>query len=425
LQRLKSRYRLDKAKRISQLQQLSLIQYHAAQQMIANDPHRFKVVCCGRKFGKTRFGGREIIERMSKGQKTASLAPVYEDTRVIWDDLTATLPSEMIKHQDASRLKMTLYTGGTYQGWSMDGGAINKVRPHSYDFILIDEAAFVINLLLNWQKVLRATLAARQGEAWFLSTPDGFNDFHTLAQRGIDPTQRDWAYFNFPTSSNPHIPPEEIEEARRDLPERIFNQEFLAMFLKDGSGVFRGVVDVATAPMDAVYVPGGRYVVGVDWGKQNDFTVIVVFDLIEKCVVSIDRFNQIGYHFQRERLKIMLDKWKPIDALIEENSIGDPNIEMLERDGIRVTPFNTTGISKPPLIEQLSLAIEKQTIRLMPDPVLLNEMNAYTMKRTATGKWAYDAPSGGHDDTVIALALAYEAALRNQSIGVPQWMKDY
>lgn len=425
MQRLKSQYRLGKAKRISQLQQLPLIAYHPAQQIIADDTHRFKVVCCGRKTGKTRLGGREIVERMMRGQRCASLAPSYEETRMIWDDLMQTLPSDLIQHQDASRLKLTLTTVGSYQAWSMDGKSVNKARPHSYDFILVDEAAFVPNLLDHWQKVLRATLARYQGEAWFLSTPDGFNDFHTLASKGLDPSDTEWAYFNFPTSANPHIPLEEIEAAKRDLPERTFRQEFLAEFILDGSGVFRGVSAIATAPMNTVPVSGMRYVIGVDWGKSSDFTVFIVFCVETMQMVAMDRMNTIDYHFQRERLKIIINRWKPVMTMVEQNSIGETNIEELRRDGVSVTPFNTTAQSKPPLIEDLSIAIEKGKIEIMPDPVLLNEMNAYSMKRTATGRWQYDAPSSGHDDTVMALAIAYNAALMSQSRGLPSWVLDH
>jgi hypothetical protein len=425
LQRLKLKYRLDKAKRLSQLQQLPLIQYHTAQETIASDPHRFKVVCCGRKFGKTRFTGRELIERMMRGQRVASLAPVYEDTRVIWDDLVSTLPPELIKHQDASRLKLTLVTEGSYQAWSMDAGAVNKVRPHSYDFIAIDEAAFVPNLLDAWHAVLRPTLARYQGEALFLSTPNGFGDFHTLSQKGIDPTESEWAYFHYPTSSNPHIPALEIEAARRELPERIFRQEYLAEFIADGSGVFRGVSKISTSPMHQGPLPGFKYVLACDWGRMNDFTVIIAFCVETMQMVAIDRFNRIDWFFQRERLKTMIDRWHPVMVLAEENSIGDTQISELQREGLNITGFQTTGISKPPLIEQLALAIEQERITIQPDPVLLNELNAYTMKRSATGRWQYEAPSGGHDDTVIALALAYDAVLRNQASGSLEWLSDW
>jgi hypothetical protein len=153
--------------------------------------------------------------------------------------------------------------------------------------------------------------------------------------------------------------------------------------------------------------------------------VFIVFCVETKEMVAIERFNRIDYHFQRERLKVLIDRWKPTVNLIEENSIGDINIEELRRDGIRVTAFNTNGESKPALIEELSVAIEKQRLTIMPDPVLLNEMNAYTMKRTATGRWQYNAPSGGHDDTVMALALAYNAALRSRGNQLPSWVEDY
>jgi hypothetical protein len=76
------------------------------------------------------------------------------------------------------------------------------------------------------------------------------NYFHALTRRAED-TTGNWAHHHAPTLANPHIAPEEIEEARRSLPERVFAQEYLAQFLEDGGGVFRRVtaaVDTSLAP---------------------------------------------------------------------------------------------------------------------------------------------------------------------------------
>ena len=72
--------------------------------------------------------------------------------------------------------------------------------------------------------------------------------------------------------------------------------------------------------------------------------------------------------------------------------------------------FTTTARSKPPLIEGLVKAIEDRELRLLEDEVLLNELEAYAFTTTRYGGIQYGAPPGGHDDTVIALALAWQAA---------------
>ena len=75
-----------------------------------------------------------------------------------------------------------------------------------------------------------------------------------------------------------------------------------------------------------------------------------------------------------------------------------------------VRPFVTTAKSKPPLIESLALAIERRDIRLLNDPVLLNELENYALERLPGGAYRYGAPPGSHDDTVIATALAWHGS---------------
>ncbi len=95
--------------------------------------------------------------------------------------------------------------------------------------------------------------------------------------------------------------------------------------------------------------------------------------------------------------------------LAEENSIGSVNIEALQAEGLPVRGFMTTSKSKAPLIDGLALAMEKEEIVLLNDPVLKHELMAYEMKRNSMG-WSYGAPSGSHDDTVIATALSLWAS---------------
>lgn len=397
---------------------------HPAQWVIRNSPARFKVIACGRRWGKTLLITDMGAEALADGKRVAYFNLSYRQGREVWERFKS-LMSPIVKHKDENERRIETITGGILDMWSLDNEETAKnSRGRKYDMVLIDEAAHIPILLSVWNKVIRPMLSDTQGSALFASSPNGLNDFYTLFQRGQDPLAKEWAAFHYPTSSNPHILLSEIEAARQEISEQAFNQEYLALFIADGAGVFRGLSHVLTAPLESAPVPGMRYVTGIDWGKQNDFTVIVVMDVVSRQMVAMDRFYQIDWHFQRERLKAMIARWSPVYNLVEENSIGGPNIEALQRDGVPVTPFKTTSESKRPLIENLSLAIEQQRISLPDNPVLVNELQAYGMKRTATGNWQYGAPSGGHDDTVMALALAYEALLRNQSTGVPSWMKD-
>jgi hypothetical protein len=398
---------------------------HQAQQTIRASKARFRVLACGRRFGKTLLITDEGLESLAMGDRVAYFNLSYKQGREVWESFKR-LAAPIIKRKDENERRIETITGGILDMWSLDNEkTAENALGRYYDKVLFDEAARVPNLLTVWDKTISPMLMDTGGEALFASSPNGLNDFYTLFQRGNDPLFPDWKSFHYPTSANPYIRPEEIEAARREKTAQAFAQEIEAAFLADGSGVFRGVSKVTTAPMNAVPMPGFKYVCGIDWGRSQDFTVIVVFCVETMEMVAIDRFNQIEYAFQRERLKTVIQRWQPVMSLVETNSIGEVNIEELRRDGIEVTSFTTTANSKPPLIEELAIAVEKGKITLMPDPVLLNEMNAFTMTRGATGRPSYSAPSGGHDDTVIALALAYDAALRNQASGSLEWLGDF
>jgi hypothetical protein len=193
---------------------------------------------------------------------------------------------------------------------------------------------------------------------------------------------------------------------RQTMPERIYAQEILATFLDDAGGVFRGVINSATASISKPE-DGKQYVYGVDWGKHNDYTVIVVLDPDTKKQVYLDRFNQIDYHLQTSRLKSICEQYKPLEIIAERNSMGEPLIEHLQRESLPVSPFTTTNASKAQAVESLSMAFERNQIEVINDPDMIAELQAYEATRLPSGMLRYSAPNGLHDDCVMALALAW------------------
>jgi hypothetical protein len=233
----------------------------------------------------------------------------------------------------------------------------------------------------------------------FISTPKGRNWFWRLWQKGQG-DDKDWKSWRLPTGDNPYIHPDEIEAARETLPELTFEQEYLAVFLEHEGAVFRNIDACMDAPKTAPKDHEGHtIIVGVDWGKQNDFTAISIGCVDCKMELDKDRFREIDYAFQRKRLGVLYEKWKPTVILAEQNAMGDPIIEQLQRDGLPARPFQTTASTKPQLIENLAW-------QFMDDPVWRGELEAYERKVSpVTGRSQYSAPEGMHDDTVIARAL--------------------
>ena len=373
---------------------------------VVSESRRFNVVDCGRRFGKTMLGVNRCAETLRQGQPAAWFAPTYKLMIDVWADMAEKMHDE-IARLNKTEMRIEFNNGAVFDMWTLDNPDAGRGR--KYKRVVIDEAAMVRNFMKAWTAGIRPTLTDLRGDAWFFSTPKGHNGFWQLYQLGLDPNQTDWACWQMPTAANPYIDPSEIEAARQMLPERIFAQEYLAEFLEDGGGVFRNVRAAATSEpgQKPVFNPT---VIGVDWGKHEDFTVLTVIDTIRRCVVEVDRFNQIDYSVQTQRLKTLTAKWRPHAIVAERNSIGEPLIEQLIMDGLPVQPFTTTNASKQAIIDGLALAFERNELAILPDETMIGELQAYSMERLPSGLLRYSAPEGMHDDCVMSLALAWYGA---------------
>ncbi len=367
-------------------------------------PARFKVVACGRRWGKTELGKVALLDCARRGGFGWWIAPTYAMADEVWRSLKGTLDG-VWTDKDEQRRRIELPGGGVIQVRS--GHEPDALRGVGLDLAVLDEAAFLPEEV--WTGAVRPALSDRQGRALLLSTPNGLNWFHRLYQRGLDPLAEDWASFHAPTAANPLIRPEEIDAARLEMPERWFRQEYLAEFIEDAGLLFRGIETVCTAQPGSPR-PGARYAAGIDWGRVDDYTAFAVIDVEARTLVALDRFRQVSWAQQRDRLRALVERWHPEVIWAEANSIGSVNIEALQAAGLPVRPFQTTASSKGPLVESLALAIERGQIALLDDPVLRGELAAFSLERLPSGLYRYGAASGAHDDTVIAVALAWHAA---------------
>lgn len=394
---------------------VTLPKLHSGQRQVWECAARFNVLACGRRWGKTRLGALRCVTTGLRGGRAWWVAPSYPMSTVGWRLIKYL--SRQISGMDKREVdRLIVYPGGgEVQVKSADNP--DSLRGEGLNFLIMDECAFIKEMA--WAEALRPALSDRRGGAMFISTPKGRNWFWRLWQMGQDPHQTEWHAWRFPTADNPYILPSEIEAARQLLPERIFAQEYLAEFLEDSGSVFRHVMDAATATEQAEAQEGHEYVIGVDWGKHNDFTVLAVIDGTTHGMAYMDRFNQIDYQLQIGRLRAVVDRFRPTSIVAELNAMGEPLVEQLSREGMPVIGFTTTNASKMQVIDALSLAFEQSDLRILPDPVLIGELQAYEMERLPSGVFRYNAPEGMHDDTVMALALSWHAIVAKPWRDIP------
>ena len=379
---------------------------HPKQKIIHDCKARFRALCTGRRFGKSVLASREAIFNLFvENQRGWIVAPNYELCKKVFREIIIILnthfPKYILKQSEANNY-IKLVTGSELVGKSADNPV--SLLGEGLDFLIIDEAASIKKEV--WQEYLRPTLADKEGWALFISTPKGKNWFYEEFVRGQDRKIKDIQSWNFLTSDNPYIPREEIKQAKRTLPERVFLQEFQGVFIEDIGGVFRGVRDCISGRLEEPD-PNRSYVMGVDLAKYQDFTVVIVMDKVNKQVVHFDRFHELDWNFQKNKIAHIIRRYNNAECIIDATGIGDPIFDDLNRLGLNIKPYKISGTSKKPLIENLSLNIQDANIHYPDIPELINELNIYAYKQNpATGHTSYSAPEGYHDDIVIALALA-------------------
>jgi len=374
---------------------IPLPELHPTQRQVMNQPARLKVLACGRRWGKTTLGIETAIDVALRSGVVWWVAPSYRMAVLVWRELKRILVEAHTEKNEIEHY-LELPTGGSITVRSADNP--DSLRGAGLDYVILDECALIAEDA--WQAALRPALADRNGGALLISTPKGHNWFWRMFHSG------EAQVYQFPTSSNPFIAASEIEAARASLPERVFAQEFEALFIDDAGGVFRRVVEAATMH-EQDRIDGHMYIAGVDVAQAVDFTVCSVIDVMTKQQVYQDRFNRVDYSVLEDRLTATYRRYGLTTMIVESNSIGQPVIENLIRRGLNITPFVTTSATKDAIIRQLQSAFEHGDIIILNDGTLVNELQAFESQRSTSGLFRYSAPIGMHDDCVMALALAW------------------
>lgn len=219
---------------------------HDGQRQALHRFGRFNVLACGRRFGKTVLAKFLIMQAFSEQKRVAYYVPssaYYDD---VWRDITDMLqPFIQVRLLKVRQDRKTIESRTNDACIHLHSNVAKEAgRGKEYDRIVVDEAAFCQNLKYSWEYVMRATLIDRIGDAYFLCSPNGIdNYFYTLSTREKE-GREGWTFTSFPTWENPRIPISEIESYKLDLPEKVYLQEIAAQFVDTtGAGFFYELTD--------------------------------------------------------------------------------------------------------------------------------------------------------------------------------------
>lgn len=326
------------------------VKLHPGQYKVAKSPARFKVIVAGRRWGKSVLSRMWLLKQALDNPGTYWIvAPTYGQGKEIhWKQgLLNEIPGYMVKSKNEQDLEMLLINGSRIAIRSAENP--DRLRGVKLRALVVDEIASIRNWKWLWEEVLRATLTDYKAPVLFISTPAGYNHFFDLYQMGVkgsDVYDENFESFRFTSYDNPHIPPEEIDNARDQLTEETFLQEYMAEFK-----TFTGLVYKEFARETHVIKPfpiprHWRLYRGMDFGSNNPTVCVwVALDDDDNMWVIDEHYEQaetIDFHAGQINAKTN----RPVAA-----TYGDPTgnqwIREFGKRGVHISKANKeTGTTR-------------------------------------------------------------------------------
>lgn len=277
---------------------------------------RFRLVCAGRRTGKSTLGGHELateairafyrtdIDPLDHRAEFWIVGPEYSDSekefRVLWSDLHKLGMEKFFDRPGTyydpigGNMHISMY-GGKFQVHCKSAKYPNSLVGEALEGVILAEAAKLKPSI--WHKYIRPMLADYRGWALFTSTPEGRNWFYDLYRMGQDPANPDWWSVRMPSWSNNIVFPggrddPEIASMSAGMSKEKFNQEIGADFTEFVGRVFKDF-DEEIHVGDYKYNPDWTTVAAIDYGWTNPFVWLLV---------QIDPFDNVyvvGEHYER------------------------------------------------------------------------------------------------------------------------------
>ena len=372
---------------------------------INQEHYKYYILNIGRQFGKTMLGINQMLYWAinHKGCNIAWVTPIYKQSKKVFDEMEKVTKSSGLFEYNRSDLTIS---GFNSQIQFFSGERPDNIRGNTFDYLIVDEMAFTRPEL--WSEVLSATVLVKGKKVIFISTPKGKNHFYQLS---LQPNYDNrYKYFHYSSYDNPMIDAEDLEERKRSLPKHIFEQEYLAKFIDNASGLFKNVDSCVIKPAERTQKLFG----GLDIGRADDYTVLTILNKSYQ-MVYVQRWRQQGWSKIIDEVATKIREYNA-EIFVEVNNQGDVFFEMLQNKVYNnVQPYVTTTATKPIMIEDLAVHFENKDIGILNENWLVDELNAFTyIYNEKTRRVQYGAPQGIHDDGVMSLALAVQSIKKNQ-----------
>lgn len=329
------------------------------------------------------------------------VAPVSDQALIAFRRCMRALGAEFY-NPNISLKTITLLNGAVI--WFKSGDKPNSLYGEDVYAAVLDEAS---RMKEDAYIAIRTTLTATRAPIRIIGNVKGRrNWFYQMARRaqhdqesGIEP--REMGYHKIIAEDAVLagvLDRQEIEDARRQLPEQAFKELYLAEPSDDGGNPF-GLQHIAACVKPLSTMPAVNW--GWDLAKKQDWTVGIGLDRAG-AVARFERFQHVPWG---EVINRIINFTGNAPALIDSTGVGDPILDQLQaQGGQNFQGYLFSPPSKQKLMEGLALAIQARTVSF-PEGVIVQELEAFEYISTRTGV-QYGAPEGYYDDCVCSLALA-------------------
>lgn len=387
-------------------------QREIATDIISSVGVKYFIVNAGRQSSKSYLLERLSFYFLSKERSKlgAFIMANEKQLKARFRSMLSWLPKRVIKSSNkaAGNMEIQFVNGSTLMFYT--AGSPDGIASNSFDYMFCDE--FALWSEYAWSIIRPCVAAKREAKVIAVSTPRGKNHHYKYYTMGLDPEFKRYKSYSMSYPDNPFYDLDDVEEARRSMPDALFKQEYEGQFITGFGSVFGKFSKNQTVREFNQGIYTGQAFFGIDVsGTGDDSTILTILDAKGKTL-EIYQCETTAMPDQADEICPVLAKYENIRGYVETNGLGIGLYDILCRNGVIVEGLNSENNMKQTLVTEIVTDIKANTVQFPTAdlyPKLDNEMSIYVAKRTATGKLTYSHPTGMHDDAVDSFMIANHA----------------